>query len=201
MKIHREELLKNFRAGNGRLNVLICSDAYYPLIGGATMVVDNLAKELQKTCNVAVLTGYSRYQDCADYPVIRCAGLDLSKAYGNVGFPRLDVRLKKLVRALKPDVIHIHSYFGIGKFGARMAEELGIPSVIHGHSRFYEEFLTIVRYRWLARFLDRSCIRLLNRTNEVFAVSEDLAETYVSGVPGSGAGHPKRDRVLLSGLA
>lgn len=178
MKIHREELLENFRTGNGKLNVLICSDAYYPLIGGATMVVDNLAKELQKTCNVAVLTGYSRYRDQVDYPVIRCAGIDFSESYGNVAFPRLDLRLKKLVRSLNLDAIHIHSYFGIGKFGARTAKQLGIPSVIHGHSRFYEEFLTIVKCKWISRILNRSCFRLLNNTNEVFAVSKDLAEEY-----------------------
>ena len=177
MRIHRADLLENFKRDD-RFNILIVSEAYYPLIGGASIVVDNLAREYSKFCNVVVVTGDCKYEDRADYPVIRCKGWTIDEKNGTAAFPKLDRKFRKLIRGLPLDAVHIHSYFGLAKFGIRTAREKNIPAVIHGHSKFYDEYITIVRMRWLAKILHRKAIRLLNRADEVFAVSNVTAEVY-----------------------
>ena len=37
MRVHRQDLLENFQKGE-KQNILIVAEAYYPLIGGATVV-------------------------------------------------------------------------------------------------------------------------------------------------------------------
>ena len=65
MRIHRADLLEKFGKGE-KLNILLVAEAYYPLIGGATVVVDNLAKEYAKFANVVVVTGDCKYEDRAE---------------------------------------------------------------------------------------------------------------------------------------
>ena len=179
LRIHKAELLENFGRGD-KLNILLVAEAYYPLIGGATVVVDNLAKEYAKFANIVVVTGDCKYEDRAEYPVIRCTGLTFDKDNGTAAFPKLDRKFRRLIKSLPLDAVHIHSYFGLAKFGLRLAKKKGIPAVVHGHSKFYDEYITIVRFKWLAKILHRRAIRLLNRADEVFAVSELLANVYRS---------------------
>ena len=88
MRLHRQDLLENIQKGE-KQNILIVAEAYYPLIGGATVVADNLAKEYAKTCNVAVVTGDCRYEDKAEYPVIRCTGIGQG-SNGTLPLPALE---------------------------------------------------------------------------------------------------------------
>ena len=178
MRLHRQDLLENFQKGE-KQNILIVAEAYYPLIGGATVVADNLAKEYAKTCNVAVVTGDCRYEDKAEYPVIRCTGIGQG-SNGTLPLPALDGKFKRLMRKLPIDAVHIHSYFGLAKFAVRLAKKRGIPVVIHGHSQLYNEYITIVHMKWLAKLLHKRAIRLFNRADEVLAVSETLADIYRS---------------------
>lgn len=177
MRIHRADLLEKFGKGE-KLNILLVAEAYYPLIGGATIVVDNLAKEYAKFANVVVVTGDCKYEDCAEYPVIRCTGFTFDRDNGTAAFPKLDGKFRRLLKSIPLDAVHIHSYFGLAKFGLRLAKERGIPAVVHGHSKFYDEYITIVKFKWLAKLLHRKAIRLVNRADEVFAVSEALANLY-----------------------
>lgn len=178
MRLHRQDLLENFQKGE-KQNILIVAEAYYPLIGGATVVADNLAKEYAKTCNAAVVTGDCRYEDKAEYPVIRCTGIGQG-SNGTLPLPALDGKFKRLMRKLPIDAVHIHSYFGLAKFAVRLAKKRGIPVVIHGHSQLYNEYITIVHMKWLAKLLHKRAIRLFNRADEVLAVSETLANIYRS---------------------
>lgn len=177
MRIHRADLLEKFGKGE-KLNILLVAEAYYPLIGGATVVVDNLAKEYAKFANVVVVTGDCKYEDRAEYPVIRCVGCTFDKDNGTAAFPKLDGKFRRLLKSIPFDAVHIHSYFGLAKFGLRLAKEREIPAVVHGHSKFYDEYITIVKFKWLAKLLHRKAIRFLNRADEVFAVSEALANLY-----------------------
>lgn len=176
MRVHRQDLLENFQKGE-KQNILIVAEAYYPLIGGATVVADNLAKEYAKTCNVAVVTGDCRYEDKAEYPVIRCTGIGQG-SNGTLPLPALDGKFKRLMKKLPIDAVHIHSYFGLAKFAVRLAKKRGIPVVIHGHSQLYNEYITIVHMKWLAKLLHKRAIRLFNRADEVLAVSETIAKIY-----------------------
>ena len=179
MRIHKEELLKPFLERNDKKNILIVSDAYYPFVGGAAVVVDSLASELSKNHNVAVITTYAKgYEDKANYPVIRCGGINFGKKIGILGLPNWDNKLKKLVNSMQIDVMHIHSYFAIAKFCLKIAKKRNIPVVVHGHSRFYEEFYHISKSKFIANTLTKSAMKLLNQADIVLPVSKSVEKRY-----------------------
>ena len=73
MKIHNEHLLEKFFK-HEKENIAIFSDIFYPSLGGATFVVDHLAKALHErgNVNVVVVTGEVKgHTDNVDYPVKR----------------------------------------------------------------------------------------------------------------------------------
>ena len=184
MKINRLDLLDKFKEKGGKKNVLIVSDAFYPLVGGATIVVDSLAKSLAKFCNVAVVTsngkGACDFDSKAEYLIIRCKGVLISKNIGCLGFPNMDSRFKKLINSLNIDIIHIHSYFSLAKFFIKFAKKNNIPILIHGHSKFYEEFLHSSHSKLIAKKLTKNAMKIVNSADLVLPVSNGKLERYKS---------------------
>ncbi|MCR5553569.1 MAG: glycosyltransferase [bacterium] len=182
MKIYNEEKIKAFEKKGEKKNVLIVSDAFYPLVGGATIVVDSLARSMSKFCNVIVVVpdgrGAEEFYTKIDYPVIACKGFLISKNIGCLGFPELDNKFKKVIKNLKIDVVHIHSYFKLAKFFIKFAKKNDIPLVIHGHSKFYEEYLRSSHSKIIAKMLTRGAMKQLNSADCVLPVSNGALERY-----------------------
>lgn len=183
MKIHNEDLLQNFY-NHDKINVAILTDIYLPFIGGAGMVTDKLANSLHKNkdTNVVLITGnVKNYEDKVDYPVIRCKSMPIPKAWGDsLPLPDLDSKLKKLLIKLKIDIIHIHSIFGLCNYGLKFAKKHNIKVVMHCHSKFSEEFPTIIKFKPLCNAIIKRNYKIIDKGNLIIAVSNNTKENLLA---------------------
>lgn len=183
MKIHNENLLENFYKHN-KINVAILTDIFYPNLGGAAVVARNMAQALfeNKDVNVVVVTGeLSGFTDKCDYPVIRCKAIKIPKVFGDfLPVPNLDSKFKKLMEKLNIDIIHLHTIFGLCTFGLKFAKKHNIPVVIHGHSKFSEEYKTLIKSKLIYKKMTNRAYKILNKTNMILPVSNVTKENYIA---------------------
>lgn len=183
MKIHREDLLDDFYK-HEKINVAILTDIYLPYIGGAGIVTDKLANSLNKNkeTNVVLITGnVKNYKDMVDYPVIRCKSMPIPKAWGDsLPLPNFDKKLTKMLKNLKIDIIHIHSMFGLCSYGLKFAKKYNIPVIMHCHSKFSEEFPTIIKFKPLCNLIVKRNYKTIDKGNLIIAVSNNTKENLLS---------------------
>ena len=213
MKISNEKLLEQFKnKTNGKLNIAIFSDCYYPLVGGITLRVYNQAIELSKIANVIVVTGnVGKYQDDPNLPfaVVRCKGFKVSEYQGNVACPWADRKFKKFMQTLTIDVIHLHTYFAMAKSAYYFKKRMGMPIIQVSHQRLYPEYLTIVKSKFIARRLTNYSIKMINKADALWTVSQNVLNFYrESGITrdividpsGSDRKYPENANELIAGV-
>lgn len=179
MKIHNAKLLEDF-GRNGKLNIAIVSDIYKPFVGGVTTVVEDLANNLKDKCNVVLFCQDGKIKDNDDFPIVRCKTIPFIKSIGDIPVPNLDFKLKKLFKSLKIDVIHIHTFFGLASFALKMAKKLKTPVVYHGHTKLYDEYLSMTNCKSISKILTKKAVMKLNKATEIWAVSEGTKNIYKS---------------------
>lgn len=179
MKIHNAKLLEDF-GRNGKLNIAIVSDIYKPFVGGVTTVVEDLANNLKDKCNIVLFCQDGNIKDNDDFPIVRCKTIPFIKSIGDIPVPNLDFKLKKLFKSLKIDVIHIHTFFGLASFALKMAKKYKIPVVYHGHTKLYDEYLSITNCKLISKILTKKAVKKLNKAIEIWAVSEGTKNIYKS---------------------
>ena len=181
MIVHNSALLEEFYKGD-KINVAIVTDIYFPTHGGVSFVVDNLAKAFVKSgkVNVAVFTGKVKgHIDNAPYPVIRVNSFPIPKAWGDsLPLPKLDCKLKKLVDALKIDVVDVHSVFGISTYFMNYAKKRGLPIVYHGHGLFDGEYPTYIKFKPVCNMMVRRGYKIVNRADFIMPVSNKTKVNY-----------------------
>ena len=181
MIVHNSALLEGFKKGD-KLNVAIVTDIFFPTHGGVSFVVDNLAKAFLKSgkVNVAVFTGKVKgYTDTAPYPVIRVNSFPIPKAWGDsLPLPKLDCKLKKLIKELKIDVIDVHSVFGISTFFMSYAKKHSLPIVYHGHGMFDGEYPTYIKFKPVCNMMVRRGYKIVNRADFIMPVSNKTKTNY-----------------------
>jgi len=183
MIIHNEKLLENFYK-HDKLNIAILTDIYLPFVGGVSMVTDKLASSLSKTnkVNVVLITGVVKgYTDSVDYPVIRTNSISIPKAWGNsLPLPNLDGKFKKLLKSLKIDILHIHTIFGICKFGLKYSRKNNIPAIMHIHSKFSEEFPTIIKFKPICSLFVKNKYKLIDKASHIITVSNNTKSNLLA---------------------
>lgn len=179
MKIYNAKLLEGF-GRNGKLNIAIVSDIYKPFVGGVTTVVEDLANNLKDKCNVVLFCQDGKIKDNDDFPIVRCKTIPFIKSIGDIPVPNLDFKLKKLFKSLKIDVIHIHTFFGLASFALKMAKKLKTPVVYHGHTKLYDEYLSMTNCKSISKILTKKAVKKLNKATEIWAVSEGTKNIYKS---------------------
>ena len=118
------------------MRIAMFSDSYYPYISGVTRAVA-VAKETLSSMGHEVSVFCPAYPGCVGEEGVH--RLPSFRAPTNAGyyvaypfFPRL----AHWVAHAKPDVIHIHSPFNLGRAGFRVGRRLGIPVVFTYHTMY-----------------------------------------------------------------
>jgi glycosyltransferase involved in cell wall biosynthesis len=122
------------------MKILIATDTYYPSVNGASYFTQRLVAMLVKHGHdVSVFAPGKSFKNTVFkhegatvygirsislpvYPALRISPLFLSRKM-----------IKKYIKEIKPDIIHIQNHFMIGKCAALVAGELGIPVVGTNH--------------------------------------------------------------------
>lgn len=112
------------------MKILVVSPKFHPVIGGGETFALNSIEELIKAGNqVAIAVEPHRDRNLGHYafPVFEIAGLSDS----NLDVLKAPDGLHKLLRRYKPDIVHVHGYFGLLAF--RLSNQ-NIPVVCSIHS-------------------------------------------------------------------
>jgi glycosyltransferase involved in cell wall biosynthesis len=164
----------------GQLVIGQFNDSYPPVMDGVANVTKNYAYWLHKKfgqCYVFT-PEFPGYQDPDDFPVIRYTSLPLVfRPPYRLGCPQLDRRLQQQIKEIPFDLVHTHSPFSAGQLALKVARQKRIPIVATFHSKFYDDFKTVVKADSLARYGVGQVIKFFNQVDAVWTVSQGTAQT------------------------
>ncbi|MBR3841067.1 MAG: RecX family transcriptional regulator [Erysipelotrichales bacterium] len=123
------------------MRIGLFSDTYAPEVNGVVTSIVTLQKELEKHGHevFVVTTAQSAIHIQKDGNILRLPGVELKKLYGyRMSGPFSVIGLAD-IRAMKLDLIHVHTEFGIGTFARIVSKMLNIPLVATYHT-MYEDY-------------------------------------------------------------
>jgi 1,2-diacylglycerol 3-alpha-glucosyltransferase len=163
------------RLATGQFN-----ESFAPITDGVANVVKNYALWLnRKYGNCSVVTpDYPGYKDNEKFDVLRYQSLPfpLKHPY-RAGTPFLDVPFQRTLKSQKFDLIHAHSPFSSGKLALKLARDKGIPIVATFHSKYYDDFKSVVKSDILSRMLLKSVMEFYNSVDYVWTVNKSTVDT------------------------
>lgn len=125
------------------MRIGLFTDTYPPYINGVSTSVFMLKKALEKKGHqvyvVTVNDNSLKYQFEENKKVIRIPGLPTG--IYDYRFSRIyPVKIVKIIKKWKLDVIHSHTEFGIGIFARLLAKQFNIP-LVHTYHTMYEDYI------------------------------------------------------------
>ena len=120
------------------MRILIITNSYRPVIGGIETSIILFRRGLIEAGHEVhiIAPEYHDYEDDEPY-VFRVPSFQLPRQIVDASVAMASKNdLEKLVRGIRPDLIHTQHPFLIGSMGADVANELGIPLVYTFHTRY-----------------------------------------------------------------
>lgn len=160
------------------------SDSFIPVVDGVGRVVyyycDTLAKKGHECSAIVPLTDMG-YRGKYPFEIIDyyCAEVPSAPQYKG-GVPLLDIHYHQQIAQKKFDIVHIHTPFIAGFEGIRYAKKHNIPIVGTFHSKYYDDFYQLTDSKLLATIGTDVVVDFYNECDEVWAVSENSADTLRS---------------------
>ena len=165
-----------------KLKIAMFMDSWYPDINGVILVMDNLIKHLNKIADVTlVVPKMTKNDDDSIYPfkVIRVDSIPVITTTYKMGLVDLEyLKLRKVFKNLDLDIIHIHSPFGLGRLGIRVAKEKKIPVIATMHTRWEFEFKKYLKSNTIAHIGVKFLIKSYNKCHSCIALNESLEKVY-----------------------
>jgi 1,2-diacylglycerol 3-alpha-glucosyltransferase len=132
------------------MKIALFTETYLPVINGIVTHVKTLKDGLEqlghKVMIVTADTRYKKHKLTED--ILYCPALIRVKKIYNYGLASpLSAKRFQILRAFKPDIIHIHNEFGIGLSGILIAELLNVPIVYTLHTMYDDYIYYIARKR------------------------------------------------------
>ena len=156
------------------MRITLCSDYFYPKIGGITTHIEGLAKALEERGHeVVIITKKAKFDD-------RQHGLNVIRVNSFFNTSRvLDIpqisELEKKIKKFKPDIIHGHHAFSpISLLSIVIGKKLGIKTVLTNHSI---QLLHDFDYLWKpTSYVLFPYKEYINNTDRIIAVSHAAAK-------------------------
>lgn len=127
------------------MKIALFSDTYLPEINGVAIHVAALKEGLEALGHkVLVVTTTPKEKTSFDSNgVLHCPSIQLKKIYGYGLSMPINVKQFNIIKKFNPDVIHIHTEFGIGLFGILVSKMLRRPVVYTLHT-IYDDYVYYV---------------------------------------------------------
>ena len=163
------------------MRIALFTETYLPYISGVVTHVKLLKEGLEKlghTVLVVAADDKTRHHYIED-GVLHCPAKTLKRIYNyGLAAPYSHKRVK-LIEAFKPDIIHIHTEFGVGYSGIHIARALKIPLVYTLHT-MYDDYIYYVAPRLMVpmatRFSHRYFRMFAKRAAEITGPSKKCDE-------------------------
>ena len=163
-----------------KLKVGIFMDSYYPAIDGVVVVIDNLAKELLKYCDVTIVVPFTDSyveDENRPYKVKRVKSISVPFTEYKLGYPTNNFsRVYKELLEEEFDIIHIHSPFTIGRLGVKLAKDLGIPCFGTVHTRFDFEIRRVTDTKIIVNRIMKELMNVFNKCDKCIVVNDPLVK-------------------------
>jgi glycosyltransferase involved in cell wall biosynthesis len=164
-----------------KLRIGMFVDAYFPMIDGVAVVVDNYARRLSQTHEVTVFCPKARdksYVDHFPYRVVRSLKWSIPHTDYDLSLPAVDWAFSKALLESKLDIVHIHSPFSIGQIGIEYAKLHHVPVVATIHSQYKRDFLERSESKMLADLGIAGVVLAFNACDECWPVNRTMAGLY-----------------------
>ncbi len=166
------------------MKVVLFSDTFPPERNGVATSCRSLYRTLRKhgdTCYVVTTNPEGRgiQREGEDGSIIRLPGILLRHLYNYRAATFYSPSTMKILKELKPDLVHIQTDAGIGQFGFLVARSLHIPTVYTFHTMVedYTYYVTRGVFDRAAKGIVRTYIRHMSLTaNEFITPSEKIRE-------------------------
>ena len=168
---------------NHKLRIGLFVDAFFPMVDGVTVVVDNYAKRLLEFADVIVFCPQARdrhYKDQFPYKVVRSQKMMIPFTDYDYSTPLFDYRFRSELRRANLDIVHIHSPFSIGKIGVDYAKKHKIPCIATLHSQYHMDFEKRTKSVKIADMMIKEVMKVFNRCDEMYAVNHQVAKIFES---------------------
>jgi 1,2-diacylglycerol 3-alpha-glucosyltransferase len=167
------------------MRILIATDTYYPDVNGAAYFTYRLASLLAKRDhNVFIICPSRSFRNTIsndnEVTVYGIRSIHLP-VYQNFRVSPLFISrtIRRVVREVSPDIVHIQNHFLIGKEAVGAAKKLGIPAI--GTNHFMPENLTHylhlpgIAEKWLQRYAWRQFVRVFEQLDLVTTPTKTAA--------------------------
>lgn len=123
------------------MRIVIFSDTFPPEINGVATSSKSLQDVLTAHGHLCVVVTTNPFTRTLMYDnrVIRIPGIELKKLYGYRMAGLYNSKAMKIIKAIKPDLVHVQTEAGIGIFGNYVARTLDLPNVYTYHT-MYEDY-------------------------------------------------------------
>ena len=162
------------------MKILICTDTFYPGVGGTEGACCGFANALVDAGNEVVLAcpsyGKLKKDDSAfKFSVVRLPSIRLTKndyaTFVAVGAHML----RKKFGNFRPDIIHIETVSGMARIGLRLGKNWNVPVVMTIHTKFKEAFEDRLG-EVITKFMIFDIVRKLRRAAKVITVVSNMKE-------------------------
>ncbi|RUO32372.1 glycosyl transferase family 1 [Aliidiomarina soli] len=122
---------------NQRKRVLMLTNNYFPFVSGVTVSIQRLVNGLRKQGHaISIMAPQYAQKSSHDHDVTRVRtlfafGKNADFRYANI----LSRSARAAARRFKPDLIHVHHPFGLGRLGLWVGKRLKVPVVYTYHTR------------------------------------------------------------------
>jgi 1,2-diacylglycerol 3-alpha-glucosyltransferase len=172
-----------------KLNIVFVSDQYWPSISGVSVSIDAFMKEFVKM-------GHNVFLLVPDYPEIAELDrkMDISNLYrfksyklffndeNRLVYKSQKNNVNKILHSIKPDIIHVHTEFALGKMASSYARKYHIPIVMTAHTNWEEliyHYIPIIPAS-LARMYCRWFMRRIYNKADIVIVPTSLMEVLLN---------------------
>ncbi len=124
------------------MRIVLVLETYFPHINGVATHVHSLRVGLERLGHqVLIVCGDNSYgENHLENGVLYCPGIVVPKFYGYTLSQPWGIERAKIIANFNPDVIHIHTEFGLGLFAMNIAKKLEIPLVYTLHT-MYDDYV------------------------------------------------------------
>lgn len=164
------------------MKIALFSDTYIPEINGVAIHVKALREGLESLGHkVLVVTTNADGNENNENGVLHCPSIKLKRIYGYGMSMPINMKQYNAIRKFDPDVIHIHTEFGIGLFGIFVAKRLKKPIVYTLHT-IYDDYVYYVMpkpFVKAGRNVFYKYIRMISKNANVITGPSEKSHEYL----------------------
>ncbi len=157
------------------------SDSFIPIVDGVARVVKAYADNLSaRGDEVYVITPMddTGYRGRFPFEIVDFRSFSIKDDIPwKVGFDQIDRHFADRMKMIDLDICHVHSPGFAGHAGIQYAKSHKVPLVGSFHSKYYDDFMMVTHSRAISKFGIKVVVDFYNRCDEVWAVSENAAQT------------------------